>query len=57
MDRNIAIKMFKKNVFIVDHERPNIIEGKAKFLNFIKDLESYLINFEKNDIIKAKIYP
>ena len=34
-----------------------MIENKAKFLKSMAELESYLVEFEENGAIKAKVYP
>lgn len=49
-------KNIKKDVFIDGHERPDKIEDCEKFLNIIKDLKLYLVEFEKDGLIKAKNY-
>ena len=34
-----------------------MIEDRAKFLKSMAELELYLIEFEENGVIKAKVYP
>lgn len=50
-------KEVKKDVFIDGHERPDVVEDCQKFLQKMKDLEPYLVEFESNGVIKPKVYP
>ena len=50
-------KDVKKDVFVDGHERPNVAEAREKFLNTMKDLEPYLVEFEEDESMKAKNYP
>lgn len=43
-------------MFIDGHERLDVLEDRAKFLKFMKDLESYLVEFEADGTIKTKAY-
>lgn len=47
----------KKDVFVDEHERQNVIEDRIKFLKAMADLKPYLVEFEDNDMIKPKLYP
>lgn len=46
----------KKDVFVDEHERSDVVEDREKFLNTIKDLELYLVEFEENKSMKTKNY-
>ncbi len=46
-----------KYVFIDGHKRSQLIKVSVKYLIFIKVLELYLIVFQANSTIKAKVYP
>ena len=50
-------KDVKKDVFIDGHERPNVFKDRKKFLSTMKDLEPYLVEFEKDGSMKTKEYP
>ena len=39
------------------HERPDMVEDRKKFLSTMKDLKSYLVEFEEDRSIKTKEYP
>lgn len=49
--------MSKKTHFIDKYEQPDEIKDYKKFLNLIKDLELYLVKFEKDKLIKTKESP
>ena len=49
-------KNIKKDVFVDGHEQLDVIEDCKKFLNTIKDLEPYLVEFEEDGSIKTKKY-
>lgn len=49
-------KNIKKYVFIDKYEGPDIVEDYDKFLNIIKNLKLYLIEFEEDRLIKTKNY-
>ena len=53
----IYFSRYQKNVFVNGHECLDVIKDRVKFLMFMKKLEPYLVEFEKNYTIKAKIYP
>ncbi len=44
-------------MIIGGHKRLDMIKDRAKFLKFMKDLESYVVEFEGNSTIKAIVYP
>lgn len=48
-------KILKKR-FDKGHERPDVVENREKFLNTMKDLEPYLVTFEKDRLMKTKKY-
>ena len=50
-------KDVNKNVFVNGHKRPNVVDNCEKFLNTMKDLEPYLVEFEEDGSIKIKNYP
>lgn len=39
------------------HERSDVVEDRAKFLKYMKDLEPYLVEFEEDGTMKTKTYP
>ena len=45
-----------KDVFIDGHKRLNIIEDCKNFLKKIKELKLYMVEFEKDGVMKAKTY-
>lgn len=49
-------KNIYKNVFIDKYKQSNVIEDSKIFLNKIKKLKLYIIKFDRNNIIKPKIY-
>jgi hypothetical protein len=46
-----------RNVFIDGHERPDVIKSRIDFLNTLKDLEPYLVEFDEHGRILDKAYP
>ena len=50
-------KDVKKDVFVDGHERLDVVEDREKFLNMMKDLEPYLVEFEQDGSMKTKNYP
>ncbi len=50
-------KKVHKDVFINDHERPDVVKDQNHFLTKMKELKLYMVEFNKNDTIKAKDYP
>lgn len=47
----------KKDVFVDGHERSDVIENRKKFLNKMEDLKPYLVEFNKDGMMKDKTYP
>lgn len=43
-------------MFINRHICFNIVKNYSKFLKVIKNLKSYIIKLEKDEIIKTKVY-
>lgn len=43
-------------MFVNRHKQLNIIESCKRFLKKIKELKLYLVEFDKNSIIKNKTY-
>lgn len=43
-------------MFIDRYEQPDVIKDHKVFLNKIKKLKSYIVKFDKNDVIKPKAY-
>ena len=50
-------KDVRKDVFIDGHERPDVVEDRAKFLKVMKGLKPYMVEFEEDGTMKAKVYP
>lgn len=46
----------KKDVFVDGHEQSDIIEDRKKFLYKMEKLKLYLMKFNKDGIMKKKIY-
>lgn len=46
----------KKDVFVNEHKWPNIVKDCKRFMNQMKELKLYLVKFNKDGIIKNKIY-
>lgn len=49
-------KNIYKNIFIDKYKQSNIIKVYKIFWNKIKKLKLYIVKFNKNNIIKPKIY-
>ncbi len=49
-------KNVKKDVFVDEYERLNVVEDYKRFFNKIKELKSYLVEFNEIYKIKNKIY-
>lgn len=47
----------KKDVFVDKHKWLDVIKDWKQFLKTIKELESYLVEFEEDGTIKVKNYP
>lgn len=50
-------KDVKKDVFIDGYKRPDHVQDCKNFLKVMKELKSYLIEFNEDGIIKDKKYP
>ena len=44
-------------MFINGHKRSNVIEDCINFLKLMKDMESYLVEFNADNTMKDKAYP
>ena len=53
----LECKDIKKDVFVDEHERPDVVEDRQNFLRIMKDLEPYLVEFEEDGSMKTKNYP
>lgn len=51
----LGIKMWK-NVFVDGHKRSDVMEDYKRFLNKMKELKSYLVEFDQNGKMKNKTY-
>lgn len=45
-----------KDVFMNKHKQLNIIEDSKNFFKKMKELKPYIVEFEKDNIIKPKLY-
>lgn len=45
-----------KNVFVDGHKRSDVIEDGKNFLQKMKEIKSYIVEFEENGAIKSQIY-
>ena len=50
-------KDIKKDIFVDEYERLDVVEDRKKFSSTMKDLEPYLVEFEEDESIKTKEYP
>lgn len=50
-------KDIHKDVFIDEHERPDVVEDCEVFLEKIEELKSYMVEFDENSAMKPKVYP
>ena len=50
-------KDVKKDVFVDGHEWSDVVEDRKRFLNKIKDLKPYLVEFNEDGTMKDKMYP
>lgn len=48
-------KNVKKDIFIDEYERSDVVEDCKRFLNKMRELKPYLVGFDKNDKIKDKV--
>lgn len=46
-----------KDIFINWHEQVDIVKDYKNFFKWRKELKLYIIKFEKNNILRPKIYP
>lgn len=49
-------KNIYKDIFLDKYKQSDMVEDYINFLKKIKKLKLYMIKFNKNDIIKLKIY-
>ena len=49
-------KDVKKDVFVEEYEQSDMVKDQKQFLKTMKKLEPYLIEFQKNNTMKAKNY-
>lgn len=49
-------KNVKKDIFINEHKQPDVVQDYQTFLKVIKELKSYLVEFNQDRIMKAKEY-
>ena len=50
-------KDVRKDVFVDGHERSDVVEDRINFLKRIKELKSYMVEFDENGAMKPKVYP
>ena len=50
-------KDVKKDVVVDEHERPDVVEDRERFLKTMKELEPYRVEFEEDSTMKVKNYP
>ena len=63
-DHNITLcklkyvyKDVRKDVFVNRHEQSDVVEDRIHFLKKMEELKLYMVEFNKNNIMKPKIYP
>lgn len=49
-------KIVHKDVFVNSHEQSDIVEDCTNFLNQMKELKSYIVEFSHNSAMKPKVY-
>lgn len=49
-------KDIKKNMFVDEHERPDVIEDCERFLKTMEKLKPYMVEFNEDGIMKHKKY-
>ena len=47
----------KKGVFLDGHERPDVVEYRQSFLEEMRRLSPYFVEFSADGLIKEKKYP
>jgi hypothetical protein len=47
----------RKGIYIDGHERPDVVEYRKNFLDYMHGLGPYLVEFDENGEIKEKQYP
>jgi hypothetical protein len=50
-------KDIKKGVFYDGHERPDVVQARKEFLQELKEMEPYLVEFNPDGTMKEKDYP
>lgn len=50
-------KNIRKDIFINGHEQADVVEDQTRFLQRMKELEPYMIEFEQDGTMKPKTYP
>lgn len=45
-----------KDMFIDEHEQPNVVEDRRVFLYKIEEIKLYIVEFDENSTIKLKTY-
>lgn len=50
-------KDIKKDVFVNEYEQPDVIEDRERFLKIMEELKPYMVEFNKDGIMKDKKYP
>ena len=50
-------KDIHKDVFIDEHERPDVVEDCKVFLEKMEELKPYMAEFDENGAMKPKVYP
>ena len=49
-------KNIKKDVFVNEHEQPDVIEDRERFLKIMEELKPYMVGFNEDGIMKDKEY-
>lgn len=50
-------KDIHKDMFIDRHKWPDVVKDCKVFPNKIEELKLYMVEFDKNDAMKPKVYP
>ena len=50
-------KDVRKDVFVDGHERSDVVEDRANFLNQMEELKPYMVEFYDDGAMKPKVYP
>ena len=47
----------RKNIFMNEYKQSDLVEDQINFLQKMGELKPYIVEFDKNGVIKPKAYP